>query len=552
MAYIENYYIDKYGVQFSEDKKTLIAVPEDYKGIYEIPFGTITVEPDAFFNCKHITAIIIPSTVEDIFESYNGPEYVVDTCTNLASFIVDSQNKTYYTIEGVLCKRGIDDVIAYPPAKKDIFVLPPNLSIDGALWNSLCILKHLVIEDSHSLYTMKDGAIYNKELSTLIKVPINQHKYIMPDSIEDIELGALNGCEDLKEVRFGASLHDLTGNGQIESYQAFLQCKSLEKIEVDSNNSNFYTDLSGYLYLKDLSDEETLIFCPNAKKTTFWRPDTCAIGSKAFADCMYFKGFEEWSVICNDIEFIGEDAFVDTPFYENKENWIAGKLCIDNILIKVSDGFTFSKIVIPNGISRIVTINSITNIYITDIEINSTNNCFFNSGAINCPNLRTIKFPKTLSAWYLEHYRISLKENAPHLEKILIPKGMRDFFLMYSSLNLFELMIEYDSEGVETPIAPLSKEEWDFYKGPHLNGIPNYTQYKNVKKEFLGGNALTGQQIATILESSANNAGLQSCSLIGNAIDNVAKCFERDGYKFISMRYGGDFIYFIEPHKCKK
>ncbi len=98
MAYIENYYIDKYGVQFSEDKKTLIAVPEDYKGIYEIPFGTITVEPDAFFNCKHITAIIIPSTVEDIFESYNGPEYVVDSCTNLAYFIVDSQNKTYYTV----------------------------------------------------------------------------------------------------------------------------------------------------------------------------------------------------------------------------------------------------------------------------------------------------------------------------------------------------------------------------------------------------------------------------------------------------------------------
>lgn len=544
-------YTDLYGVEFSNDKKELLKVPEDYKGIYKIPEGTISVEPDAFLNCKYITTIVIPKTVEDIF--IDADFNTVGSCKSLSCFIVDSQNKNYFDIEGVLCEKWGPYVVAYPPAKKEIFVLPSNLQIGIAEWISPYILNYLKIENNHPYYVLYDGALYNKTMDTLIRVPIDRKEYVMPDSVKYFKMGAFSGCKKLVKIQLGLSFISSDDGGV--SYLDFLDCTSLRTIKVHPENETYHT-ANGYLY-EGYGFEythEDLIFCPQSyKPKTFWIPDTEKISEGAFTNCRYFN-----TPVLNSRNFIplyiGANAFDGTPFYSNQENWKDGLLTTAGILIKVSEEYKQSKLVIPSTVHGIIVDNSINNDHITKIEIEDgyREQHFFNSGAINCPNLRTIKFPKTLSAWYLEHYRISLKENAPLLKKILIPKGMRDFFLMYSSFNLFELMIEYDSEGVETPIAPLSEEEWNFYKGPHLNGIPNYKQYENVKKEFLGGNALTGQQIATILESSVNNAGLQSCSLIGSTIDNVAKCFERDGYKFISKRFGDDFIYFIEPHKCKK
>ncbi len=456
MAYIENYYIDKYGVQFSKDKKTLIAVPEDYKGIYEIPFGTITVEPDAFFNCKHITAIIIPSTVEDIFEPFAGAgsEYFVDSCSNLAYFFVDSKNKNYYTIEGVLCEKerdgGNDMVIAYPPAKKSTFILPPNLSIIGALWNSLCILEHLKIENSHSLYAMKDGAIYNKELSTLIQAPINQRRYIMPDSIEKFELGAFSGCKKLTSIQLGQSFVGCV-NGDGVFYSDFIDCTSLRTIKVHPDNKKYHTEngylFEGYGYGIGYTHEE-LIFCPQAyKPKTFWIPDTEKISEGAFTNCRYFN---TPVLNChNSIPlYIGANAFDGTPFYSNQENWKDGILIGAAILIKVSEEYKQNKLVIPRGVPGITVDNSINNEHITEIEIEDGYS-FFNSRALNCPNLRTIKFPKILANSCLHGSIISLLEHCPKLEKILIPQGTRDFFLRYSNPNLHELMIEYDLDNNE-------------------------------------------------------------------------------------------------------
>ena len=41
-------YIDEYGIQYSDDKKTLIKVPEDYEGEIVIMEGVTDIAPNAF------------------------------------------------------------------------------------------------------------------------------------------------------------------------------------------------------------------------------------------------------------------------------------------------------------------------------------------------------------------------------------------------------------------------------------------------------------------------------------------------------------------------
>ena len=56
-------YFDKYGVEFSDDRKTLIKCPRDFKGEYIIPEETETINAYAFEGCKNLRGISIPDNV---------------------------------------------------------------------------------------------------------------------------------------------------------------------------------------------------------------------------------------------------------------------------------------------------------------------------------------------------------------------------------------------------------------------------------------------------------------------------------------------------------
>ncbi|MBQ7209311.1 MAG: leucine-rich repeat domain-containing protein [Paludibacteraceae bacterium] len=59
-------YFDKYGVEFSDDRKTLIKCPKDFQGTYEIPNGVVIIARAAFSSCKDLISVKIPTSVERI------------------------------------------------------------------------------------------------------------------------------------------------------------------------------------------------------------------------------------------------------------------------------------------------------------------------------------------------------------------------------------------------------------------------------------------------------------------------------------------------------
>lgn len=56
-------YFDKYGVEFSDDRKTLVRCPKDFQGEYVIPNGVTSIGDSAFAHCYGMTSIMIPNSV---------------------------------------------------------------------------------------------------------------------------------------------------------------------------------------------------------------------------------------------------------------------------------------------------------------------------------------------------------------------------------------------------------------------------------------------------------------------------------------------------------
>lgn len=59
-------YFDKYGVEFSDDRKTLIRCPKDFNGEYIIPNSVTMIAEEAFQECSSLSSIIISSSISII------------------------------------------------------------------------------------------------------------------------------------------------------------------------------------------------------------------------------------------------------------------------------------------------------------------------------------------------------------------------------------------------------------------------------------------------------------------------------------------------------
>lgn len=53
-------YKDKYGVEYSDDKETLVRCPENFEGELIIPEYVEMIKPDAFVGCTKLTSVVFP------------------------------------------------------------------------------------------------------------------------------------------------------------------------------------------------------------------------------------------------------------------------------------------------------------------------------------------------------------------------------------------------------------------------------------------------------------------------------------------------------------
>ena len=150
--------------------------------------------------------------------------------------------------------------------------------------------QEIIVDSNNATYTSKDGILYNKDMTALLQYPGGKKEFAIPEGITSIGAHAFRGCTNLKSITIpetiisiGAGAFRNTGLTTVTIPEgvtnigegAFHTCK---EIVVDSNNTAYIVK-DGVLYDKNMT---ILLQCFDTK-TEFIIPEgVTRIGSLAF------------------------------------------------------------------------------------------------------------------------------------------------------------------------------------------------------------------------------------------------------------------------------
>ncbi|MDR0563205.1 MAG: leucine-rich repeat domain-containing protein [Spirochaetaceae bacterium] len=198
-----------------------------------IPQGVAKIAGYAFTNCPQLTAVTIPDSVTDMgdgafskcaqLRSVNIPlgvaaigESIFSDCTALSNITVDSYNRFYTAIDGVLFTYDRTVLITYPAGKTDAQYAVPK-GVTEIKQNAFSSNVNLIeVEFPEGLTIIGDRAFYNcKGLGALT----------IPSSVASIGDRAFNRCSGLTALTIPAGLKRIGSS-------AFDGCTNLVTIQL--------------------------------------------------------------------------------------------------------------------------------------------------------------------------------------------------------------------------------------------------------------------------------------------------------------------------------
>ncbi len=214
-----------------------------------------------FDGCTSLKSITIPESIRNIDDA------AFDGCTNLESINVNSENKYFNSVDGVLFEKETS-LLRYPTGKKDAIYTVPN-----------------------GTYSINmESCCNNKYIESLI----------IPDSIGFIGEDAFAGCDKLSEIRIAEGAEGISSN-------AF-------------DDTQYYNDISNW------NDGVLYIGHYLIKATNVPSVYTIKLGTSSIASGAFFKSHITTVHIPTSVTYIGGGAFemstlTDIYYDGTKEQW---------------------------------------------------------------------------------------------------------------------------------------------------------------------------------------------------------------------------------------
>lgn len=279
---------DEYGVQYSDDGKTLIKCPEDLQGEYVIPEGVIRVESNAYADCRDLISIKLPESLQSI-----GVRGFKDCPLKQIHIPANVTSIEQFAFRG--CGKTIESITVDP---------------DNKVYDSR--------ENCNAIIETKTNAIIQG---------CNNSK--IPDNIEVIRFAAFENCEQLKDIHLpqcltkiercafeycnGLTSVTIPGSVSTIEYAAFSQCQHLVSVEIQEGVSTLESNaFSSCVELQRVVLPNSLRSIGNeAFRSCYLLEDitipagVVSIGNEAFALCSHIISFD----IPQSVTQIGEKAF---------------------------------------------------------------------------------------------------------------------------------------------------------------------------------------------------------------------------------------------------
>ena len=188
----------------------------------KLPKNLEIIGPDAFNNCTSLEEITIPASVYFIDRvPFRGSE-------NIKSYNVDSSNKNFTSVNGVLYNKQKTTIVRYPSSSTATeFTIGKDVKeiYDGAFEGSKNI-KKFKVEKGNTNFVTVNGVLYSKDLTRLIAYPpadLSVTEFAVPQSVTSIDLGAFSQSKYLKKVYILPEIKEI-------KMHTFYNCSNLEEV----------------------------------------------------------------------------------------------------------------------------------------------------------------------------------------------------------------------------------------------------------------------------------------------------------------------------------
>lgn len=238
---------------FACDNLTDITLPDSITSIEEsvfsdcnnltsivIPNNVTSIGGNAFYNCSSLTSVVIPDSVTNI------GSYAFSDCESLQSITIPENLKSiaYYTFENCSSLTSMK--------------IPKNVEeIDFYAFEGCSNLSEFIVDSDNSSFTSEDGVLFDKNMETLLHCPAKKSgTYTVPNGIKSIGEYAFDSCESLTSIIISNSVTTIDdsafyGCSNLTSVMIPKSVTSIEDCVVSSDRLNGLTDI----YYEGTEDE---------------------------------------------------------------------------------------------------------------------------------------------------------------------------------------------------------------------------------------------------------------------------------------------------------
>ena len=367
-----------------------------------LPATITAIEEYAFYNCSSLTTV----SFYDGDSQLTRIEHAAFTnCIKLTSITLCG-NLTYIgtlafsgcaELNKINIPESVNEIGLSAFANSGFYNNSANWS-SGALYAGLHLIKvnNAYFTDTVTDFTVWDGTIsiseYAFENCTGLK------KVSIPVSVKTIGTDAFKGCMNLREVEY---------KGSVSNWFTITFVSTLSSPMYYASHMSILGEESSELVLPDnITSIPAGTFKGNTTITTVTIPATVtSIGDEAFMDCINLK-----QIIFKDdsVSYMGKDAFLNTAFYKESDNWIDGILVLDGRhILATNKDFDKTTYAIDDSI-RTISAGAFAGHDIENLTIGSSV-VWFGAGAFKTSALKSVTFNNTSGTWFAKNLAGALR-----------------------------------------------------------------------------------------------------------------------------------------------